>query len=129
MRTALILTRSGGLLEGLRRSLKDAGFAVEASSTSEELWRALNAVENIAAGLVEARRESFASLLKPMVRIRPDLPVYLIDSSAVFCRYPMRSNQPDIVAALREAGIKVPERLLMTTSGAPSAAGGSAFLI
>jgi hypothetical protein len=47
----------------------------------------------------------------------------------VFCRYPMRSNQPEVVAALRDAGVKVSDRLLMTPSGPAPAAGDSAFLI
>jgi hypothetical protein len=129
MKTALVLTHGGSLLEDLRLSLADAGFTVASFLSTEELLRALHGMDEAAASLVEARRETFTSSLKPIIRVRPELPVYMIDGGAVFCRYPMRSHQPDIVAALRNAGVRLSERLLTGSCGDIPRSADPAFLV
>jgi hypothetical protein len=94
----------------LDRGLAAEGFAVALMVDQQQLLGELRR-EPADVVVIEARRESFADLLRAVVRTAPKASVYLIDSGAVFCRYPMRGRDPDIVAALGKAGVAVSDRL------------------
>ncbi len=115
MKSALVSTSSAALFTALESAFAKEGFSVEAAASHAEVLEALRKAQP-AALIRETPRTSFAALLQASFRIRPDVPVYLLDGGAVFCRYPFAVRQPDVVAALRAAGIKVSDRLV---AGAP----------
>lgn len=128
MKTALIQFQSESLLESLRGGFEDEGFSVSLARTADDMLQSLREAAPTVA-ITEARRETFSHLLHSMVRLRPETPVYLVDSGAVFGRYPMRSHQPDVVTVLRRSGVSLSDRLLMPTAAAPRPQGNGAFLI
>jgi hypothetical protein len=122
MKAALVSTQTAGLFRTLEAAFTQAGFAVSAAASQEEILDMLRQGEP-AVLIRETPRTAFATLMRASFGLRPAMPVYLIDGGAVFCRYPFASRQPDIVRTLRTAGIVVSERL---TWGDPqdSGAGG-----
>jgi DNA-binding NtrC family response regulator len=129
MKSALVSTSSVSLFTALESAFSKAGFIVEAAASQADVLEALRKAQP-AALIRETPRTSFAELMQASFRIRPDMPVYLLDGGAVFCRYPFATRQPDIVAALRSAGVRVADWLIGAASqDAKADDGDDAFLV
>jgi hypothetical protein len=128
MKSALVSTHSAALFAVLESALAKAGFAVDAAASHEDVLSSLRTAQP-AALIRETPRTSFAALMRASFRLRPDMPIYLLDGGAVFCRYPFATRQPEIVTALRMAGITVPDRLIGAVAQDPQAGDGDDALL
>jgi hypothetical protein len=135
MKTAHLAARSPELAGSLDRGFADEGFATTTARSMDELVAALRG-GGADVVVAEARREAFADFLKTAIRLQPRAVVYLIDGGAVFCRFPMRGRHPDVVAAIRGAGVSISDRLLAVPTKPlqheppqPRPISGDAFLI
>jgi hypothetical protein len=119
MKSALVSTHSAALFAVLESALAKAGFAVDAAASHEDVLSSLRTAQP-AALIRETPRTSFAALMRASFRLRPDMPIYLLDGGAVFCRYPFATRQP---------GITVPDRLIGAVAQDPQAGDGDDALL
>jgi hypothetical protein len=124
----IVCAISSSLREPLAESLAACGFSSVAARTPEEALGLLKEGEH--AGLIlEARRDSFSGTIRHAVRLRPAMPVHVIDGGSVFCFYPFAYQPRRLLKAIRAAGVGIAPGLLRHL-GAPGSVGSdAAFLV
>jgi hypothetical protein len=116
MKTAIFYHLNPSVLDSLRMSFREAGYTVTSVQAAEALLQAVGQ-EQPSLALCELSKVSFASLLRTLVTLRPDMPIYVMEAGTVFCRYPMRGWHSDVADALRSGGVNLSPHLTIPEPG------------
>jgi CheY-like chemotaxis protein len=126
----LVCAAARSLRASLEASLADNGFVVAAVAAADEAIAMLKEADH-AALILEAPRDSFSRIVQFATRLRPRMPIHVIDGNAVFCFYPLGRQPFELIDAVMAAGVSIsPELLRHTRADRPRpAAAPEAFMI
>jgi hypothetical protein len=110
----LLQIQQASLRGELEASLADAGYAIERARTPEDVVAALKEEPKLAL-IAETRRDGFAQLLRSAHRLRPGMPIHMIDGAAVFCFHPLSRQPSALIDAILAGGVSISQHLLRHT--------------
>jgi hypothetical protein len=126
--SVILCAQTTTLREPLAESLAACGFAVTPARTPEDVLLLLRESSH-AALILEARRDSFSLTIRNAVRLRPAMPVHVIDGGAVFCFYPFAYQPRRLLKAIRAAGVAIAPGLMRHLGASPAVGSDAAFLV
>jgi hypothetical protein len=126
--SVILCAQSSTLREPLAESLAACGFSVTPARTPEDVLMLLREADH-AALILEARRDAFSLTIRNAVRLRPAMPVHVIDGGAVFCFYPFAYQPRRLLKAIRAAGVAIAPGLMRHLAGPQVDGADAAFLV